>query len=420
MSAARAIQGAEPGTDPYFARLSVVYADPVRLKIVNELYLREMSPSGFHRAFGGMPLSRVAKHFARLRETGWLRLVRKGRGEGRRNAVESYYRAPELAFFDNDSWARLPVMLRTEFSWRIFRGFTERVRGAAEAGTLDGRPDRYFTWTPLVLDEQGRTRVLAEVDGLFFTIFEEQEDAKLRLAHSGEEPIRTTVCLAAFDSPGAGCARPGSIVPAAGRTDLGPGDEFGARIAKLFRSGTNLEIVNQLSLREMSAGETADRLGGEHAKEIDRRLRLLVDHGWLSRRRPKVGGRAGGKALYRVSERANFDAGRLVQVADPIRGRDSWQIFEQMAKTTCEAMTAGTFDGRLDSHHTLTPLALDQLGWEQVIEAVDRAFSRVLEEQRLAKRRLRGSGEKTAPMTALLAAFESAPPPMPEGLSVYY
>ena len=50
----------------HLRRLAVVFAVPIRLKIVAELYQREMSPKQFYEEFGGGSISRVAKHFERL------------------------------------------------------------------------------------------------------------------------------------------------------------------------------------------------------------------------------------------------------------------------------------------------------------------------------------------------------------------
>jgi hypothetical protein len=54
---------------------------------------------------------------------------------------------------------------------------------------------------PLRLDLQGWKSVIAKVDALFHWLYQEQEEANLRMAESGEEPIPMTVALAAFESP---------------------------------------------------------------------------------------------------------------------------------------------------------------------------------------------------------------------------
>jgi hypothetical protein len=404
-----AIKPAEIETEGYFERLSVVFADPIRLKILAELFHREMSPSGFYAAFGGGSLPRIASHFHRLKETGWLRHVREARGGGRRGGVENFYRAPRLAVFDNEAWSRLPMALRVEFSWRIFEQFAERVKAAFEANTLDARPDRHFTWTPLVLDEQGRGNVLGLVDELFGMLFEEQADAKVRMAHTGDAPLEATVGLAAFDSPRQRRNRSGLVLPPPRSGNAMNEREFTRRLSKIFKSKTNLKIVTECSLREMSPSEFAAEFADDAVSDIARRFRLLLKQGWLVRVKSETGGRRRGatETFYRAVRPAIFDTRSWAQVPPEIRRQNSWRIFEQLAEQTREAMDAGTFDARPDRHHTWTPLVLDQLGWEQVIKAVDSVFFAILQEQRSARRRLARSDEEPVIATVYLAAFES-------------
>src|ERR1051325_540007 len=81
----------------YLERLAVVFADPARLTIVTELFARPMSPSQFYEEFGGGSLGRVDRHFKRLADSGWLRLVKRATGGKRRGAHEHFLLAPELA-----------------------------------------------------------------------------------------------------------------------------------------------------------------------------------------------------------------------------------------------------------------------------------------------------------------------------------
>jgi hypothetical protein len=144
---------AEPS---FLTRLAVVFADPIRLKIVTELYMQEMSPTEFYETFGGGSATKVNRHFKRLADHGWLRLVRKESGRGnRRGGTEHFYRATELAVFDFETWSELPYPIRAAFSWRTFEQFAQRAGEALEAGTFDSRPERHLSWTPIVLDELG-------------------------------------------------------------------------------------------------------------------------------------------------------------------------------------------------------------------------------------------------------------------------
>jgi hypothetical protein len=186
---------------PFTLRMAKVFADPLRIKILAELTTREMSPKQFFDEFGGGSLSRVSRAFDLLYEYDWLYLVRTETGGRRRGAVEHFYRATGPAMFDESTWPDVPEVMKNIFTWRAFETFGERVKEATVAGTIDARDDRHFTWTLFRVDQQGWDEIIARVDALFYWLFEEQEEARLRIAESGEEPIPMTVALAAFESP---------------------------------------------------------------------------------------------------------------------------------------------------------------------------------------------------------------------------
>ncbi len=115
--------------------------------------------------------------------------------------MEHFYVANHPAVFYDETWPPLPMSMKQMISGGIFEEFAERIRAAMEADTIDAREDRHFSWIPLLLDQEGWDNTIARVDALFHWIFEEQGEANLRMAESGEEPIPMTVALAAFESP---------------------------------------------------------------------------------------------------------------------------------------------------------------------------------------------------------------------------
>lgn len=177
-------------------------ADPLRIKILSELSMRDMSPTQFFERFGGGSVSRVDRHFKVLLKHGWLVKVGEKTGGKRRGGVEHFYRAFRPAvLFDNESWSSLPKPMQNSVTGQWFSTLSERIWDAITAGTIDARDDRHVSWTPLDLDQLGWDNILPRVDSLFEFIFEEQGRAKLRMAESGEEPIPMIVALAAFESP---------------------------------------------------------------------------------------------------------------------------------------------------------------------------------------------------------------------------
>lgn len=186
---------------PYTLRVAKVMADELRIKIVAELNLREMSPKSFFEEFGGGSITRVSRAFDLLTEFGWLEMTRTATGGRRRGAVEHFYRATKPAVFYADTWDPLPASMKEMISGGIFDEFAQRVKHAMEARTIDARSDRHFSWMPLRMDQEGWDNVISKVDALFHWLQEEQERAGSRLAESGEEAIPMTVALAAFESP---------------------------------------------------------------------------------------------------------------------------------------------------------------------------------------------------------------------------
>jgi hypothetical protein len=180
--------------------LARVFSNPIGLKIVSELNVREMSTSQFAAEFD-LPPSQVYRRFRMLVEDGWLKKVNERTGGKRRGATEHFYRATGPAIFDTRSWSRAPGAIRRDGSWRIFEQLAEQVTEALRAGTLDSRTDRHLTWSPLLLDDQGWKQVIRRMDALFYFLLAEQKAAKRRLWHSHQEPLIATAYLAAFESP---------------------------------------------------------------------------------------------------------------------------------------------------------------------------------------------------------------------------
>jgi hypothetical protein len=392
----------------YLQRRSVVFAVEVRLKIVTELYMREMSPKEFQKEFGGGSISRVTQNFERLAETGWLRLVYiKGPGGKRRGGKEHFYRATELAFCDQETWAMLPYSMRVTASWNAFKQIAKRLREAMEAETFDARPDRHLTSTQIVLDRAGWTRVTDAVIAEFASQYEDQEDARRRVADTGKDLIRASSILMAFESPRSGNESSG---PDLMENDQEPTCPFPLRLSKVFEDPVCIQIIAAANEREMSAPEFYREYEYGSVKAVRRRFKKLVDIGWLAETGSKTGGkrRAGHEVFYKATRPAILrDKGPWAEVPDSVRGASAWATFERLTKWAKEAMVAGTFDANEDRVLSWAILALDQQGWEKVTASVGALLARILEEQELAKSRMKESGEPPIVMTVALGAFES-------------
>jgi DNA-binding transcriptional ArsR family regulator len=126
-------------------------AHPLRWRIVEVLTDRgEASPVELARLLD-QPLATVSHHTRVLRD---LRCIELTRTEPRRGAVEHYYRVLMPAFFDDEQWARVPVMLRRGLAGQVFRRIVAEAAAAGTAGAFDA-PGAHVDRMMVELDEQG-------------------------------------------------------------------------------------------------------------------------------------------------------------------------------------------------------------------------------------------------------------------------
>jgi hypothetical protein len=402
----------------HLRRLAVVLAVPIRLKIVNELYQREMSPKQFQEEFGGGSVSRIAKHFDRLRETGWLIQVRQeGPGGKRRGGVESIYRSTELAFCDRPTWAALPHSMRVAFSWNTFKEIAELFREALEASTFDARAERRLTGTRFLFDEEGWKRVADAVGEEFSAHFDEQENARRRADRTGEKLFRATSLLLAFELP---ISEGFQFGP-----ELAKGEEimvpFPVRVSKVFEDELCLQIVDEANRGDISIPMFYRKYGGRFEldeKTIRRRFKKLEKYGWIRVVDQETGGRrrGGTERFYRATGPALYDENESpwAKVSDPLAKTDYWRTFVQLSDWVKAAMLAGTLTRHEETCLALPILNLDQEGWERLAASLEKLHAFVLKEQELAEARLRESGGDDAMAVVIaLGAFE-VPAPVKE------
>jgi DNA-binding transcriptional ArsR family regulator len=389
-------------------RLAIVFAVELRMKIVVELYMREMSAPQFYREFGGGTPTRINQNFGMLAKKGWLRLVRsEGPGGKRRGAVEHFYRATELPFMDAESWALLPYSVRVTSSWNMLTQIAPRLRGNLGMSSKEARHRRDLSCTAFLLDEDGWKQAIAAVDAQFVSLYEEQEDARRRSLLSGEELIRADVFLFAFQSPDPWAQ------PAAGDLLLEyrrePLIRFPERLAPILEDDVRLEIVSELNEREISVTQFHREFGGTSKPGISRRFKGLEGSGWVAKGERKTGGKRRGatEQFYRATkpeiQRYDFCA----DAPSALKRTESWNTFERLCVSMKEAMMSATFDARADRYFTWSLISLDRQGWESVIAGIESLHQFLSEEQQQAKLRMAKPGEKPITMTVGLAAFEA-------------
>jgi hypothetical protein len=177
-----------------------VLAHPVRVRVLEILNQRDMSPVEFCRegfAPEEMDVSHVAYHFRELAEYGCLRVIEENK---RRGSIEHVYRGTARAYFSDAQWNELDEPERVRISKTMIQGLFARVEGALMSGIFDSRIDRHLTWVAMKLDEQGWREMSTTLAAAFGEIEQIRGDAERRLEHSGEEGIPSTCALLGFPS----------------------------------------------------------------------------------------------------------------------------------------------------------------------------------------------------------------------------
>lgn len=386
----------------FFERLGVLYEEQIRLTIVTELYMREMSQMQFFEQIGGTSYDSVRRHFKKLVEYGWLRKVRTvSSGRGR---PEVFYRATELAVIDDETWGEIPRTIRDAFTIQLNEEMGDRLGDALGAAVFDRRDDRVFRFGRLALDDAGWRQAIEILNGTFHALAQEQTDAKVRLEASGQAPMLLVVQLGGFQLPTEPRDGEDRDLPLAGPVSGAP-PWWGLRVAKVFSDWRNLAIVNALCEKAMTPGQLYSQIGGVSLEGFDARCKALAKLGWVARVPAEDDARSGN--YYRATapevEEDLFCRG----IPNSARRGDVWAIFRRFCEASVAALRGGTFNASPDRHLSLSTLLVDEVGWKQVMAslcACSRQLQRVEQE---AAARLATTKRTAQEVGVLLAGFES-------------
>lgn len=391
-------------------RLATVFTVELRMKIVVELYMREMSAKQFFNEFGGGTLARISQNFVALANGGWLRwLYRDGPGEKRHGGVEHFYRATELPFMDAESWALLPYSVRLISSQNILRYISPRLREDIESE--DGEYRRGLTCVKYSLDGQGWDRVIDGMRTRFARLYDEQVDARHRSLLAGTELHRADVFLLGFQSSG-----PVELPTAADFLLECPGEPltpFTQRLAPILKDDLMLDIAWDLNRRESSVTQFHREMGGASKPSISRRFKRLETGAWIAKGMSLTGGsrRSAREQFYRATRPMLGDDPSAKPLCTP--KNEEWHAFEELCCEARQSLLSGTLDARADRILSWSLISLDRQGWESVLAQIESLQELAAEEEKRTKLRIAKSGETPITMTVGLGAFEA-----PEELAI--
>jgi DNA-binding transcriptional ArsR family regulator len=177
-------------------RLVKALAHPVRNDALSILNERVASPNEIAKELGEH-VGHVSYHIKVLKDCDCIELVSTA---PRRGAVEHYYRATSRAFFDLSEWETLPRTARAGLSASLMETLFNDTSAALREETFDRRDDRHFSWTPMLLDEQGWGEARDELAATLERVLAIQAASAGRLAESGEEATPVSVAMLCFEA----------------------------------------------------------------------------------------------------------------------------------------------------------------------------------------------------------------------------
>ncbi|HET9154929.1 MAG TPA: hypothetical protein VFN85_12545 [Solirubrobacterales bacterium] len=184
---------------PSLMRLAKVFVDPLNLKIVAALNFDTMSPSQLAARFEGPSIASIDRRCKLLTELGWIFKVGEKTGGGRRGATENFYRATRPAVFDAEHWEGLSPVARRSASGTTVQQFWEKVAEALSAETFDASIDRHLSWCPLLVDQEGWSRVIGLLEEFFAALMATSQEGCAVCPDPGTAV--GTFFLAGFESP---------------------------------------------------------------------------------------------------------------------------------------------------------------------------------------------------------------------------
>jgi DNA-binding transcriptional ArsR family regulator len=187
------------------------------------------------------------------------------------------------------------------------------------------------------------------------------------------------------------------------------------RMAAAVSHPTRLHAMIVLWEREASPREIAAELG-EPLNNVTYHINQLRDLGWIElvAKRPARGGRVV-EHFYKAVRSTLLDDDELARLgADELHVIDM-TIMRSMSKDIEQAMAAGTFFAHEDNQLTRIPIDVDQRGWEETKEILDRALEELLKVKETVLQRTAESGEGTFPTKVEIIHFESPRPKRADG-----
>jgi DNA-binding transcriptional ArsR family regulator len=177
-------------------------------------------------------------------------------------------------------------------------------------------------------------------------------------------------------------------------------------VAKALSHPLRGHILVSLGERVASPNEIAKEIGLA-ARDLDYHVKVLVEVGMIRLVR-KEKRRGVNEHFYELAPPVlQIDDRGWRAIPDEVRSRLSTSLLQIMVDDAVAALRAGTFTAR-DSHQSVTPMILDEQGWQEVTTVMSRALDEVLGARRASERRQKSKKGRAIPVQVMMMGFETA------------
>lgn len=176
-------------------RLLKALAHPTRVHILDILSEGPSSPVRMMRRMENISLNLVSHHVKILRDLGCIELVGTVK---RRGAREHVYRARERQFFTAEEWEAIEPKNRQPITSILLRMISEDMGRSLSEGKFDELADNHLSRSPLELDREGWSEVVATLARALDEVLEAHARSAERSYESGEELMVARVAIMQF------------------------------------------------------------------------------------------------------------------------------------------------------------------------------------------------------------------------------
>ena len=172
------------------------------------------------------------------------------------------------------------------------------------------------------------------------------------------------------------------------------------QLAKALAHPLRVRILSSLHKGISSPNQLAQELD-EPLGNVSYHVKTLLEYNCveLVKTEPR---RGAVEHFYRATDRAFLSDSDWAKIPASARKGISGSILESIGQSATEAMSAGTIEGRKDSHLSDTPLLLDDKGWKDLNKVLASAVKQAAEIQKEAAKRIEDDSDGIATKLAIM------------------